>query len=149
MFPHHRNFNLKQTFIFRNAEWKSWKKVLLLKPIKSYCTCKLLYKETVVFGVGILIHSINSDLNIGTVGQSAVHRKIKLIFESEKVEKWFIMFRPELADLNLRTELFGWCLHKTRNLLIYEPTWQLNLSSNFYNFLLVIWYVSERSTIIL
>ena len=37
-------------------------------------------------------------------------------------EKYFILYKPELSDLNHHQELFGWCLHKTRNLLLQEVT---------------------------
>ena len=61
-------------------------------------------------------------LDWSVLARAAPHDPVTGWCQLCNVEKWFIMFRPEFADLNLRTELFGWCLHKTRNLLIYEPT---------------------------
>ena len=37
-------------------------------------------------------------------------------------EKYYIMYHPELASLNLRSELFGACRHRERFLLIHQPT---------------------------
>ena len=37
-------------------------------------------------------------------------------------EKYLIMYHPELATLNLRSELYGSCRHKDRFLLIKQPT---------------------------
>ena len=73
--------------------------------------------------IGTLLHqNIPHHLDWSVLARAAPHDPVTGWCQLCNVEKWFIMFRPEFADLNLRTELFGWCLHKTRNLLIYEPT---------------------------
>ena len=37
-------------------------------------------------------------------------------------EKYYILYHPELASLNIRSELFSACRHKDRFLLIKQPT---------------------------
>ena len=52
-------------------------------------------------------------------------------------EKYYIMYHPELATLNLRSELFGACRHKERHLLIKQPTWE-NFPFKYFLLVLII-----------
>ena len=37
-------------------------------------------------------------------------------------EKYYIMYHPEFASLNLRSELYGYCRHKESHLLLKAKT---------------------------
>ena len=47
-------------------------------------------------------------------------------------EKWFIMFRPEGATLNHRSEFFSTCRHRLKPLLAY--TWLFHLGCEVYSY---------------
>ena len=77
--------------------------------VKTSLHCAmLLYSSTITFTVtGILVEMVMSQAFNPSNGQCRLCNK----------EKYFIMFRPEGATLNARSEFYSICRHKAKHLM--------------------------------
>ena len=66
----------------------------------------------------LFFHNIPHSLNWSIIAQKQPFNPVANFCMLCNVEKVLILYHPELSTLNLRNELYGWCHHKERMLLL-------------------------------